>query len=75
MGGRGDKRGKFGAVFKVEWLLTSIIAGGMVVFIAIRGFDAPLWLAVIVGLLVALADIAVLAWLEWSPGVKRIDRE
>jgi hypothetical protein len=69
------KRGKFGPVFKFEWLLTSIIAGGMAVFIAIRLFDAPLWLAVLVGLAVTLADIAVLAWLEWSPGVKRIDRD
>ncbi len=75
MAGDGEKRGKLGAVFKFEWLLTSIVAGGMAVFIAIRGFDAPLWVAVLAGLVVTLADIAVLAWLEWNRSVKRIDRK
>jgi len=69
------KQGKFGAVFKFEWLLTSILAGGMTVVIAIKLFDTPLLVAVLIGLIIALAGIALLAWLERSPTGKRIDRE
>jgi hypothetical protein len=75
MADAGKKWKKFGGVFKVEWLLTSIIAGGMTVFIAIRLFNAPLWVAVLAGLIITLADIAVLAWLDWNPNVRRIDRD
>jgi hypothetical protein len=70
-----EKEPKLGFSFKLEWLLTSIIAGGMTVFSAIRLFEAPLWVAVLAGMIVALADVAVLAWLEWSPHVKRAERK
>jgi len=64
MAGEGGRNGKLGAVFKFERLLTSIVVAGMAVLTALRGFDAPLLAAAAIGLVVALADVGVLAWLD-----------
>lgn len=70
-----EKKSKSGFFFKLERILTSIIAGGLALFIAIRIFDAPLWVAVSAGLAITFADLAIFARLEWSPNVRRIGRK